>query len=68
MGTTLKLELSALIPSFEHAGLVVLDKENHAVLLETIDRQADEIYALEVRIKRLLDDSRHHESTARGGL
>ena len=35
--------------------LVILDKESYDQLIKTVDRQSDEIHALDIRIKRLLE-------------
>ena len=44
-----------VLDCFEQAGLVVMEKESYDRLMQTIDRQAEEIDALDKRIKRLLE-------------
>ena len=41
--------------AFDRAGLVVIDREDHEKLVKTVDRQSEEIEALELRIKRLTE-------------
>lgn len=51
------VKLARVLACFEQAGLIVIEKEAYDSLVEAIDRQAEEIEALELRIKRLLDTS-----------
>ncbi len=54
MGINLKRVRSALA-AFDQAGLVVIDKEDYEELVKVVDRQSEEIDALELRIKRLAE-------------
>jgi hypothetical protein len=41
--------------AFDQAGLVVIDREDYEKLVKAVDRQSEEIEALELRIKRLTE-------------
>jgi hypothetical protein len=49
------VKLSKVLSCFEHAGLVILEKDSYDRLMQTIDQQEEEIEALDLRIKRLLE-------------
>jgi hypothetical protein len=51
----MKAKLIRVLGCFEQAGLIVLEKDSYDRLLETIERQAQEIDALDLRVKRLLE-------------
>lgn len=64
MGIGIK-KFRTVLTAFDQAGLVVIDKADHERLLNAVDRQQDEIDALELRIKRLLDEPRHQATGCR---
>lgn len=45
--------LRTALAAFDKAGLVVIDREDYEKLVKVVDRQSEEIDALELRIKRL---------------
>ncbi|EKD36402.1 MAG: hypothetical protein ACD_75C01523G0004 [uncultured bacterium] len=49
------VKLSKVLTCFNQAGLVLLEKKSHDRLVDTIERQAEEIDALDKRVKRLLE-------------
>lgn len=50
-----KVKIARVLEGFDQAGLVVMEKESYERLIKTIDSQAEEIDALDKRIKRLLE-------------
>jgi hypothetical protein len=56
-GGTMATKLAKLLTCFEQADLIVMEKAAYEYLMQTIEKQAEEIDALELRIKRLLDTS-----------
>lgn len=61
MGVNLK-RVRTVLTAFEQAGLVMVDKVDYEKLVKAVDRQSDEIEALELRIKRLLKESPAHSN------
>ncbi|MBJ6800210.1 hypothetical protein [Geomonas propionica] len=51
----MKGKIARVLHCFEQAGLVVMDKESYDRLVNAVDSQAEEIEALDKRIKRLLE-------------
>jgi len=51
----MKKEIARVLGCFEQAGLLVMKQESYDSLIDTIERQAEEIDALDKRIKRLLE-------------
>lgn len=64
MGVDLK-RVRVALTAFEQVGLVVIDKSDSGKLVKTVDRQSEEINALELRVKRLIDELRHLDTGCR---
>ena len=62
MGINVK-RVRVVLTAFEQAGLVVIDKGDYEKLVKIVDQQSEEIAALELRVKRLIDEPRRRLDT-----